>query len=223
MIIEILDKNKASFYPVLGEAFSKADFCPLALGVGKSELLGHDVTTFEGLNNYVKSTIKTQNAKVAYGGYGEHRAVYTASQYLENEADVRNIHLGVDLWTTAETPVFAPLDGIVHSFRYNEKPLDYGATIILKHELEGVIFYALYGHLSLKSLEKRQKNELILRGSPFATLGKPSENGGWSPHLHLQLITNLMGWEGDFPGVASRREADFYLKNCPSGEDFCGF
>jgi peptidoglycan LD-endopeptidase LytH len=217
----VLEKNKALFFPVLGKAIKSTDFCSIPLSIGHPRLAGHNATTFEGLDFYVKNFLKEKKAQVAHGGYGEKRAIYTASEHFTNPAEIRNVHLGVDLWAEALTPVYAPLDGIVHSFRYNDKTLDYGATIILQHTLENSIFYTLYGHLSLKSLENRQKGEKILRGQNFCWLGEPHENGGWSPHLHLQLMTEMLGWEGDFPGVAAEIEKDYYLDICPNPEMFC--
>ncbi len=229
-LIKILENNKHNAYPVLGSSFSKEDFCPISLSVANPlynqelpKMSGFDVTTYNGLEKYVKSVLTFHQAKVAHGGYGEHRAIYTSSEHFNSAVEDRCIHLGIDLWADADTSVFAPLDGIVHSFQYNDQILDYGATIITQHELQGITFYLLFGHLSLKSLEKRYKNEKILRGSQFAWLGNRHENGGWVPHLHLQLITNLMGWEGDFPGVATKAESEKLLEICPSPEVFCGY
>ena len=51
-----------------------------------------------------------------------------------NEVDEwRTIHLGMDLFIQEGSPVFAPLDGIVHSFANNNRKHDYGPTIILEH------------------------------------------------------------------------------------------
>ena len=193
-LIEILKKNKDKAYPVLGSSFSIEDFCPISLSVanpldnkGLPKMSDFDVTTYDGLEKYVQSILIFHQAKVAHGGYGEHRAIYTLSEHFNSTVEDRCIHLGIDLWADAGTPVFAPLDGIIHSFQYNDKVLDYGATIITQHELEGITFYLLFGHLSLQSLENRLKNEKILRGSPFAWLGNRHENGGWVPHLHLHL------------------------------------
>ena len=229
-LIEILEKNKDKAYPVLGSSFSKEDFCPISLSVKKPldipklpNMSDFDVTNYDGLEKYVKSILNYHQAKVAQGGYGEHRAIYTSSEHFNTAVEDRCMHLGIDLWADEGTPVFAPLDGTVHSFRYNDQVLDYGATIITQHELEGITFYLLFGHLSLKSLEKRYKNEKILRGSQFAWLGNRHENGGWVPHLHLQLITDLMGWEGDFPGVATKADSTKLLEICPSPEVFCGY
>jgi murein DD-endopeptidase MepM/ murein hydrolase activator NlpD len=170
------------------------------------------------LDVFVQQEIQRQGGKVAMGGYGEHRAIYQRSEHFNalDEATNRCIHLGVDLWTSAGTPVYVPLEGKIHSFRYNDQFLDYGATIILEHCLEDTIFYSLYGHLSLISLEGLYEGKPVEGGELLATLGDRTENGGWSPHLHLQLIRDLGDWKGDYPGVATRLEAAGYLENCPN-------
>jgi peptidoglycan LD-endopeptidase LytH len=223
MITEILQKNRLSFYPVLGTEFPKETFCPLPLSIGHEKLVGHDISTYEGLDFYVNSVKKEANCRVAYGGYGEHRGIYASSGHFNNTENDRCIHLGIDLWATAGTAVFAPLDGTIHSFQYNGNVLDYGATIITEHILDGQKFQLLFGHLSLKSLENCVKNAKILRGSKIAQLGNRTENGGWSPHLHLQMILDLEGNSGDYAGVATKRNAPILLENCPSPAVFCGF
>ena len=40
------------------------------------------------------------------------------------------------------------------------------------------------------------------REAVIARIGTTAENGGWPPHLHFQLITDLLDRHGDFPGVA---------------------
>ena len=146
----------------------------------------------------------------------EKRALYRPSTNFKNEANERDIHLGLDFWSNALTTIYAPLDGIVHSFKYNDAHLDYGATIILQHKLDGLVFYTLYGHLTLASLNNLKKGILIKKGTPFTAMGEPHENGGWVPHLHFQIIKDMMGKEGDFPGVASEKEIEFYSKNSPN-------
>ncbi|HEY3459944.1 MAG TPA: aminotransferase class III-fold pyridoxal phosphate-dependent enzyme, partial [Casimicrobiaceae bacterium] len=91
----------------------------------------------------------------------------------------------------------------VHAFADNAVPQDYGPVIILQHETDdGDAFYTLYGHLSRASLNGLAAGRRIARGERFATLGAPNENVGWTPHLHLQIVTDLLGWRTDFPGVA---------------------
>ena len=49
----------------------------------------------------------------------------------------------------------------------------------------------------------------------YAHVGPFPENGDWPPHLHFQLMWDLMGNFGDFPGVCSKRDMDTYQANCP--------
>jgi murein DD-endopeptidase MepM/ murein hydrolase activator NlpD len=121
----------------------------------------------------------------------------------------------MDIWGPAGTPVFAPLGGLVHSFAFNNHDGDYGATIILSHQLDGRSFYTLYGHLSLVDLEVAREGNFVVGGEPFAHFGAPHENGNWPPHLHMQLIENIGTHRGDYPGVCRFSERNGYLANCP--------
>jgi 4-aminobutyrate aminotransferase-like enzyme len=40
-------------------------------------------------------------------------------------------------------------------------------------------------------------------------------NGGWPPHVHFQLITDLLGRDGEFPGVAPAVRRDVWLSLSP--------
>lgn len=160
---------------------------------------------------YVESKLAD---KIGYGGYLEHRIVYEAHEnFATDAADFRNIHLGMDFWTTSGTPVFAPLDGVVHSFQVNEGSGNYGPTIILYHPAEKI--YSLYGHLANDDLKHLKVGDVIAAGQLLCHLGKPSENGGWPPHLHFQLIRDMQHYFGDYPGVCSKRDVEFYASNCP--------
>jgi murein DD-endopeptidase MepM/ murein hydrolase activator NlpD len=109
----------------------------------------------------------------------------------------------------------APLDGIVHSFAFNNARGDYGATIILSHRLNDISFHTLYGHLSLNSIKNLSEGQTIKRGDVFTEFGIPFENGQWPPHLHFQVILDMEGKEGDYPGVCKYSEREKYLNNCP--------
>jgi murein DD-endopeptidase MepM/ murein hydrolase activator NlpD len=47
------------------------------------------------------------------------------------ETEERNIHIGLDLWIKAGTPILSALDGKIHSF-ISAGFGDYGPTIILE-------------------------------------------------------------------------------------------
>jgi murein DD-endopeptidase MepM/ murein hydrolase activator NlpD len=54
------------------------------------------------------------------------------------------------------------------------------------------------------------------KGQQIATLGDASVNGDYSPHLHFQIIKNIGDYFGDYPGVCSKTDLNFYLDNCPN-------
>lgn len=168
-------------------------------------------------SKYVSDQIKKAGARYGIGGYDEHRTIYKRSEVFNAEGDTeaRRLHLGTDIWGPAAVPVYAPLEGTVHSFAFNEAFGDYGATLILQHELEGIIFHTLYGHLSLSSIEDKREGQSVEKGQWIAAFGEPAENGHWPAHLHFQLIGDMQGWKGDYPGVCAYSERKNYLANCP--------
>jgi murein DD-endopeptidase MepM/ murein hydrolase activator NlpD len=170
-------------------------------------IYGNDIA----FNAYIESKI---GDKIGFGGYLEHRVIYeTYANFATSSADFRNIHLGMDFWTKAGTPVFAPLDGEVHSFQVNHGAGNYGPTIILHHPAENI--YSLYGHLSMGDLSQLEIGLPISAGQKLCHLGNSNENGGWPPHLHFQLIHDMQDLKGDYPGVCSQRDVEFYAHNCP--------
>ncbi|UCH23150.1 MAG: aminotransferase class III-fold pyridoxal phosphate-dependent enzyme [Deltaproteobacteria bacterium] len=163
--------------------------------------------------------MKAANLKVGIGRYDEARLVYTAGQF-ETQTDEmperRTIHLGIDLYKKSGSQVYAPLDGSVHSFKNNTLDLDYGPTIILEHQTDaGDRFCTLYGHLSPDSLVGLESGMPVAKGKPFARIGEPETNGGWPPHLHFQIITDMLGEAGNFPGVARPSERNIWKSISP--------
>ncbi|MES2372385.1 MAG: peptidoglycan DD-metalloendopeptidase family protein [Bacteroidota bacterium] len=176
-------------------------------------------------SKYVNTKLQTANAQLGIGGYDEHRTVYSRSKVFDSanaNEEPRRLHLGIDIWGSACTPVFAPIDGAVHSFAFNDQFGDYGATIILHHEINGFSFHSLYGHLSLKDLEGLTEGKKIKAGKQIAHFGEPHENGHWPPHLHFQLIIDMEGNKGDYPGVCKYSEREKYLSNCPDPDLLLG-
>ena len=202
---------------VLDRNISKSNYVPLDLSVNNELLKTVDVSSSDKLGVYIDRHIAMNEVKVAYGGYLEKRGIYNRSDYFndQNPETERNIHLGLDLWIATETPIYAPLDGEVHSFQNNTNFGDYGPTLILKHKVENVEFYTLYGHLSVASIENIQVGQTFAKDMQIATLGDASVNGDYPPHLHFQIILDIQDYQGDYPGVASLNTIDFYKANCP--------
>ena len=201
---------------VLEPFYVGSDFVGLDLSQSNKALEAMDVSSSETLEHYINSHIKSNSAKIAYGGYLETRNIYQRSAYFntatsENE---RNIHLGLDLWLAAGSPIYAPLDGVVHSFKNNTNHGDYGPTIILEHHIENRACYTLYGHLSMASIEHIKVGQVFKKGEAIATLGDAAVNGDYAPHLHFQIIKDLQGFVGDYPGVCSKMDLEFYKENC---------
>ncbi len=170
----------------------------------------------KNFESFINDYLLTNNASVAYGGYNEKRTLYHHNQLFNDvESAERNIHLGYDFWAKTGTKIVAPLDAVVHSFDYNTGTGNYGPTIILEHDIEGHHFYTLYGHLSTESIEDIEIGDRIGRNEAFATIGDASVNGNYAPHLHFQIIIDLEGHFGDYPGVSAEEDLPHYLKNCP--------
>lgn len=159
----------------------------------------------------------------AEGPLGEEESVVSSSGSVRlqnfplrgDSGGPRRLHLGTDIWGKTFTKVMAPLNGIVHSFAFNNGFGNYGATIVLTHNLEGHTFHTLYGHLSLNSLKNLQEGQNVKKGDVFAEFGPPAENGQWPPHLHFQIIIDMQGLKGDYPGVCAFSEREKWLVNCP--------
>ena len=180
-----------------------------------SSLGNINITDIQKFSAYVNSVLKKAGKKIGAGGYGENRILYFSSLFKETE-ESRSVHLGMDLWMPAGTEIFLPLEGRIHSFKDNNRLLDYGPAIIVEHSLDGVVFYSLYGHLSRSSLWDLKVGQKIAKGQKFASLGESSENGQWPPHLHFQIISDMLGMQGDFPGVCKPSEQAYYLNLCPN-------
>jgi murein DD-endopeptidase MepM/ murein hydrolase activator NlpD len=214
-LIQALQKHQHTFASTVPVDFQQEPFLTFDFSANNPEIRGVDFSTVEKMDDYVWGKLKEANVRVAAGGYNEERVVYQRGEQFHSADEVRSIHLGIDLWMAANTPVYAPLAGKVHSFQNNNHFADYGPTIILEHQLEGLTFYTLYGHLSLESLDGKYEGQTIAQGEQIATLGVAEVNGSWTPHLHFQLITDMLGKKGDFIGVANKSERDYYLEICP--------
>ena len=161
-------------------------------------------------------TPSVREGLVLIGRYLEDRSIYTSTAYATPSGERRTIHLGVDLFVPAGHPLHAPLDGVVEAFGDNTAPLDYGPVIILRHTTpDGVDFYTLYGHLARTSLPELSVGQPVAAGQQFATVGTEAENGGWAPHVHLQILTDLLGMGLDVPGVGTRSNLAEWASLCP--------
>jgi murein DD-endopeptidase MepM/ murein hydrolase activator NlpD len=213
IISDFLSSLKAD--PVLEPAIAFASYTPLDLSADNPRLEGIDLGDPEACQAYIDSVLGQTGGRVAYGGYLERRNLYRGNTGFEGNGEPRDVHLGVDFWMEAGTRVFAPISGTVHSFKNNAAKGDYGPTILLEHSVENKRFYTLYGHLSVESLSGLYPGKPIGAGEVLATLGTSEVNVHYAPHLHFQIILDLEGKQGDYPGVCRASEVAFYQANCP--------
>lgn len=209
---QVLQHHQSSFHPVVDFNPATQKLLRLDFTTANTELTDDIIQYTKHFAWYIQK--KLEGYTYGIGGYNEERTLYKRSVHFDGK-EPRTIHLGIDIWGPAGTPVYVPLGGVVHSFAFNNNFGDYGATIILQHQLDSISFYTLYGHVSLKDLAGLQEGKFINRGEIFAHFGEPTENGDWPPHLHFQVIEDIELKEGDYPGVCSKSERDKYLQNCP--------
>lgn len=155
--------------------------------------------------------------KIIAGGYLEPRSLYTSTAYdkIGNYGrESRTVHLGVDFWLHAGTPVHALFDGEVMVAVDDVGDKEYGGLLILKHQAEDVEFYTLYGHNTPESILKYKVGDRVEKGGQISILGNYPENGNWAPHLHFQVMLSLLDYKDDFPGVAYPNQLNVWKSLC---------
>ncbi len=176
----------------------------------------------EILGELIDATKAEAGTGFAFGRYAEPRDLYNNEHFASDSAgESRTVHMGIDLFCTAGTPVFAPLAGKIELLANNARELDYGPLLVLAHEDEqGDAFFTLYGHLGLEVLNTLRSEQFVNAGEQIATVGAPPSNGNWPPHLHFQVILDLADLGADFPGVARPSEQAYWLGLSPSPAAF---
>lgn len=210
-LAQFLALHRTSFVPVV------PGWPQQAVPISLSEHAGLPAEVWdsrEALGKYIQHYIKQHKATYAYGGYNELRPIYGTSTHFGG-LEPRRLHLGIDIWGEAGTPVMAPLGGMVHSLGFNAADGDYGATVVVSHSLDGVGFFTLYGHLARTDLDSLRKGMYLTAGEVFAQFGTEPDNGDWPPHLHFQIIADMGLYEGDYPGVCAWSQRDFWLRRSP--------
>jgi len=218
-----LQNNPAAIGKVVDYNAGTDRLFPLDFTAANTELSTEIIVDTQAFSNWVNNKLKVNKARYGIGGYLEHRTIYAVSAHFDTEDEPRRLHLGVDIWGPAGTPVYSPFDGKVHSFQDNNNLGDYGPCIILEHNLDGLTLYSLYGHLSRKSLEGLTVGMAVNKDQQIATLGNNIENGQWPPHLHFQLMFDMEGKQGDYPGVCKYSEMEKYRANVPDPGWVLGF
>ena len=212
-----LDRARGGFAPLFGADLSDVPLGSLSVENSTWPQNPFDLPLSEAAR--VGEEFEDQGG-IWLGYYHEPRLIYTAPAFRKGAwkaSDRRTVHLAVDVFAQAGTPLFAPLKGQVFVAEYRDGHLDYGGVIILRHETpQGDPFYTLYGHLDPEFLNRLEPGQIIEQGEEFCRLGDPTMNGGWAPHVHFQLAMTTEGIEADWPGVGDPDEMYMWRAICPN-------
>jgi len=215
-----LKRNRDAMAPVLNIDLRTAPLKIFDLSVASPLVHGHpEKNTEPYITKRLWGEMEAAGAKAGIGRYNEARMIYTSPLFGAGDAPTaehRAVHIGMDLFAEAGAAVHAPIAGRVFAFSNNEAPQDYGPVVILEHATDrGESFYTLYGHLSTDSLEGLSAGKPIACGERFGRIGSADVNGGWTPHLHFQIITDLLDLGCDFPGVVRSGERSLWALFSP--------
>ena len=221
-----LKRNRKSLSPILGRPLSNHRNLIVPFGDASHPLVkasaNMDVAACE---KEWQRLCQAENAELGIGPWGEKRAVY-AGQMFQSKLirDVRRTrHLGLDIFAEAGTPMLTPLAGRVVDVIVEREPLGYGCAVLIEHEPEpGIRFTSLWGHLSHATADRVAKGQRLAAGEEIGTLGDAKENGGWLPHLHLQLVAYATDDIVPIPGVGEEAYLDLWSKLYPPAYDFAG-
>ncbi|MDZ7632197.1 MAG: phosphotransferase [Gemmatimonadaceae bacterium] len=194
-VTEWLAAHATTFAPLLGRDLRTTPVAPLDFSAG-STLLSSDPAGNEpaALDSRIQRVLADHGAIIGAGGYDEARLIY----HWPNEPtsiEPRTIHVGLDLSLAPGSPLYAPLDGVVHGFEDADHHHDYGPLIVLRHSTGGdapVEFFSFYGHLTRDSLNGLVVGQSIAKGTEFARIGSAPTNGNWWSHVHVQLATDML-------------------------------
>lgn len=203
------------FAPILGMELDEENSQLLDLGL-QSDLLAQ-VTDLSDPAAWAAPLQAARRGKIGIGLYKEVRPIYLTDMFVIAPHHRRTLHMGVDLFAAAGTPIYAPLDGIVRVVNEQTAPQDYGPMLIVEHQpLPDQRFFTLYGHLAADALQRWQVGQSVAAGELLAHIGDHPRNGNWAPHLHFQLVADLLDLHDKAPGVCSPHERNFWTSLCPN-------
>jgi 4-aminobutyrate aminotransferase-like enzyme/Ser/Thr protein kinase RdoA (MazF antagonist) len=204
--------------PVLDRDLSRAAVLDVSVGSPVFESPA-DATDTARMTERLFGLVREAGAPAGIGRYDEARLIYATDAYAAaggEHPERRTVHLAIDVFVEAGSPVYAPLPGRVHAAHDNAQRLDYGPTVILEHALpDAPVFYTLYGHLAPESLTGLRPGAPVAKGARIGSVGAPPSNGDWPPHVHFQVIADMLDRALEFPGVARASERGVWTSLCP--------
>ncbi|MFT4867199.1 MAG: Ser/Thr protein kinase RdoA (MazF antagonist) [Ilumatobacter sp.] len=210
-------RNACGYVPIasqrnIEEFFGSADFDPAAIVA--TDLADAQILDWSGDSD---RNAEIPDDRPSLGRYAEIRSIYDTDSFATTSGERRTLHLGIDVFVPDGQPACSPLTGLIHSCDIRNLPGDYGGVVILEYRThDDTPFWLLVGHLDHASVEQLTPGQRVERGAVFARVGARSENGGWAPHLHVQLFTDLLGLTTELDGVARASERDVWMSISPN-------
>jgi len=205
-------RNGHDFGPVLPLALTRETLRILPLGADRDTAARPGISYAERLAEVLPGI-----DGMPLGRYAEDRAPYDRGR-------ARTIHLAIDLYAPAGTAVQAPLPGRIALIGNDATADGFGGILVLEHEAGTPHrFWTAYGHLAPADLAKWKAGDPVGRGDTLAHLGTTAENGGWPPHLHIQLLTALtVDRAEDLMGVLPPEDVDLWEGISPNPNAILG-
>ncbi len=213
-----LESRQGKFHSPVG-GLTEGSVIRIDWSVGSSLFAGDPALLPRLLEDATEQLLENTPGFLGVGGWGEPRLVYQSEQFGTESGhhEPRTVHLGVDVFAPAGTEVIAPLDGTIHAVDNIALPLDYGGVVVTRHDGGlGTPVFVLYGHLDPDSIRRLKPGQRIAGGETLGRLGDRTCNGGWIPHLHLQVLADDFGTATGFPGVCQASWQSLWLEFCPN-------
>ena len=98
-------------------------------------------------------------------------------------------HKGIDLKADSGDRVVAALPGTVIKSDDSSDPNGYGGQILIRHEVDGKVYFTRYAHLRKRYVVS---NEKVKQGQKIGESGggenDPNKGRSTGPHLHFELL-----------------------------------
>jgi len=129
---------------------------------------------------WVRRLHRRYRASCSYGGWFEDRSILWQGHYMAPHCA---FHLGVDFNVPEKSRVYSPAEARVVEVWHDEDTRGgWGGRIVLEVRPR---LYLLLAHLGTIRV---RLNAHLRAGQLVGSVGGPTNNGNWFPHLHAQMI-----------------------------------
>ncbi len=183
--LTLLSEQSPDIFPLFGKKLQGNPYM-FDFSSDNPKTLKMDTNDFDAFQSIIFDELARSGASWGIGRYLEERK-NILKNFPQMIREGRIYHLGLDIIVPKGYVLFAPLSATVYRVGKEEELGSYGGYVVLKHEVQGDIFYSLYGHLDSNHIV--QEGQILDTGESFAHVGERSDSGGWFTHTHLQIIT----------------------------------